>query len=93
MLALVEASPFDEEDFFRAIEGSGARVLPIGRRALVALGAPLHTADHDLRAHVDDIERLIAWFHRQYSTAGEQLAYVRRKAAERLGRRARSGVP
>jgi hypothetical protein len=54
----VKAEPFDEEEFFGTIARSGARVLLIGRRALVALGAPLLTADYDLWVHGDDIEAL-----------------------------------
>jgi hypothetical protein len=54
----VDADAFDEADFFRAIAGSGARVLLIGRRALIALGLPLLTADYDLWVHIDDIESL-----------------------------------
>ena len=38
---------FDEVEFFRAIAASGARALLIGRRALVALGIPVLTADYD----------------------------------------------
>jgi hypothetical protein len=54
----VEGSAFEEEGFFRAIQGAGVRALLIGRRALIALGAPVLTADYDLWAHVDDIEAL-----------------------------------
>jgi hypothetical protein len=54
----VHADAFDESDFFRILEGSGARVLLIGRRALIALGLPLLTADYDLWIHIDDIETL-----------------------------------
>jgi hypothetical protein len=46
---------FYDEDFFRVLEGSGARALLIGRRALVALGAPVMTTDYDLWLHIDDI--------------------------------------
>lgn len=56
----MEGSAFDEEGFFRALHESGARVLLIGRRALVLLGAPVLTADYDLWVHIDDIERLNA---------------------------------
>jgi hypothetical protein len=51
----VEGSPFEEADFFRAIATSGARVLLIGRRALIALGIPVLTADYDFWLHIDDI--------------------------------------
>ena len=47
---------FDEEQLFRAIAGSRARALLIGRRALVALGLPVLTADYDFWLHIDDIE-------------------------------------
>lgn len=51
----MEGSPFEEADFFRAIAASGARALLIGRRALIALGIPVLTADYDFWLHIDDI--------------------------------------
>jgi hypothetical protein len=54
----VEADPFDEGEFFTALSRSGARVLLIGRRALIALGLPVLTADYDLWVHIDDIALL-----------------------------------
>ena len=51
----MQGSEFDETEFFRAIAASGARVLLIGRRALVALGIPVLTADYDFWLHIDDI--------------------------------------
>jgi hypothetical protein len=45
----VQGSHFEEVEFFRAVAGSGARALLIGRRALVALGMPVLTADYDIR--------------------------------------------
>jgi hypothetical protein len=51
----VEGSGFDEDLFFGAIARSGARALLIGRRALVALGIPVLTADYDFWIHIDDI--------------------------------------
>jgi hypothetical protein len=51
----VQASPFDEIAFFRAIADSGARALLIGRQALVALGMPVMTADYDFWLAADDI--------------------------------------
>jgi hypothetical protein len=51
----VEGSPFEESDFFKAIAESGARALLIGRRALIALGIPVLTADYDFWLHIDDI--------------------------------------
>jgi len=53
---------FSDEDFVRALAGSGARALLIGRKALVLLGAPVLTADYDLWLHFDDIEKLNAAF-------------------------------
>jgi hypothetical protein len=43
----MEGTEFDEIEFFRRIGESGARALLIGRRALVALGLPVLTADYD----------------------------------------------
>lgn len=54
----MEADDFDEPAFFRAIAASGARVLLIGRRALIALGLPVLTQDYDLWMHIDDMEKL-----------------------------------
>jgi len=51
----VEGSLFEEAEFFRAIADSGARALLIGRRALIALGIPVLTADYDFWLHIDDI--------------------------------------
>ena len=48
----------DEGELFRALEASGARVLLIGRRALIVLGAPVLTADYDLWIPSSDIEKL-----------------------------------
>ena len=54
----MEAASFDEEALFSAIARSKARVLLIGRRALVALGLPVLTADYALWVHIDDIALL-----------------------------------
>jgi hypothetical protein len=54
----VEGSEFTEARFFGAIAESGARVLLIGRRAMVALGIPVLTADYDLWVAFDDVEKL-----------------------------------
>jgi hypothetical protein len=51
----VQGSEFEEAEFFGAIAASGARALLIGRRALVALGIPVLTADYDFWVHIDDI--------------------------------------
>lgn len=51
----MQGTEFDETEFFRAIAASGARALLIGRRALVALGIPVLTADYDFWLHIEDI--------------------------------------
>jgi hypothetical protein len=51
----VRSGEFDEVAFFRAIHGSGARALLIGRRALVLIGLPVLTADYDFWIAIDDI--------------------------------------
>ncbi len=56
--APVESAELDEEALFRALQGSGARWLLIGRRALVALGIPVLTADYDLWIDGDDAAKL-----------------------------------
>lgn len=56
----MQATEFDEEALFSAITTSGVRALLIGRRALVALGIPVLTADYDLWIHTDDIAALNA---------------------------------
>ena len=53
----MQASEFDEGELFRSIAESGARALLIGRRALIALGIPVLTADYDFWIHVDDAGR------------------------------------
>ena len=53
----MKASAFDEAAFFRAIADSGVRALLIGRRALVALGMPVMTADYDFWIAADDAAR------------------------------------
>jgi hypothetical protein len=50
----MRAPAFDEAEFFRSIDRSGARALLIGRRALVLLGLPVLTADYDFWVHPDD---------------------------------------
>lgn len=54
----VKAGPFDERGFFAAIVDSGVRALLIGRRALIALGMPVMTADYDFWIAADDAARL-----------------------------------
>ena len=51
---------FNEVEFFRAIAGSGARALLIGRRALIALGLPVMTSDYDYWIGADDAAALNA---------------------------------
>jgi hypothetical protein len=52
----MKGTDFHEPAFFRSIQDSGARALLIGRRALVALGLPVLTADYDFWVHIDDID-------------------------------------
>lgn len=52
----MRGTEFDEAEFFRSV--ARVRALLIGRRALIALGIPVLTADYDLWVHVDDIEAL-----------------------------------
>ena len=56
----MKGSEFDEALFFRALSTSSLRALLIGRRALIALGIPVMTADYDFWIHIDDIERFNA---------------------------------
>lgn len=48
----MEGSEFDEIEFFSAI--AHVRALLIGRRALIALGLPVMTADYDFWIALDD---------------------------------------
>jgi hypothetical protein len=66
----MDASQFDEIEFFRAIEASSVRALLIGRRALVLLGLPLLTADQvvsqpDGVLSEDTLARILAVSDRQ----------------------------
>ncbi len=58
----MEGSQLEDADILRAFATSGARVLLIGRRAIVALGIPAVTSDYDVWVHIDDIEKLNAAF-------------------------------
>lgn len=60
MLRSVEGSAFDEEALFGALARSGVRVLLIGRRALVALGLPVLTADYDVWVDIEQCAALNA---------------------------------
>ena len=53
----MKGSQFDELAFFRAIADSGVRALLIGRRALIALGMPVMTADYDFWIAADEANR------------------------------------
>jgi len=50
----MDATHFDEREFFRAISASRVRALLIGRRALISLGLPVLTRDYDFWIHADD---------------------------------------
>jgi hypothetical protein len=77
----VEPSTFDEVEFFRAIQESGARNLLIGRRALVLLGLPVLTADYDFWVAIDDIDT--------FNSACERFGLVATPAAEAARRAGR----
>jgi hypothetical protein len=77
----VQGSEFDEAVFFSAIAASGARALLIGRRALVALGIPVLTADYDFWIHIDDIA--------VFNAAIEPLGLVPTRTAEEARGRGR----
>lgn len=53
---MVDADAFDEAELYTRIVGSGARALLIGRRAVIAWGVPVITADYDLWIPSDDAE-------------------------------------
>lgn len=59
---IMHAGEFSDQDFATALARSGARVLLIGRRALILLGAPVMTTDYDVWLHIDDVEKLNATF-------------------------------
>jgi hypothetical protein len=77
----VEGTEFDERRFFQRIAVSGARALLIGRRALVALGLPLLTADYDFWVHPEDTGA--------FNTALEALGLVASHAPEEARKRGR----
>jgi hypothetical protein len=56
----VQGEEFDEAAFFCGLAIAKVRYLLIGRRALVALGAPVMTSDYDLWIDFDDVEKLNA---------------------------------
>jgi hypothetical protein len=51
--SIVQGSEFNEADFFREIAASGARVVVIGRRAMIAWGLPVATFDQVWQRKVD----------------------------------------
>src|SRR5205085_12290285 len=57
---VVDACLFGGRGCCRAVRRSGARALLIGRRALIALGLPVLTADYDFWIHIDDSAELNA---------------------------------
>ena len=81
ILSTVEGTEFDEQGFFQRIAASGARALLIGRRALVALGLPLLTADYDFWVHPEDTEA--------FNTAVEALGLVASHTPEEARKRGR----
>lgn len=54
----MQAEPFEEAAFYRAVAGSGVQVLLIGRRAVIAWGVPVMTTDYDLWIPAADAEAL-----------------------------------
>jgi hypothetical protein len=56
----MEGPLFDEAELYAAIAASGARTLLIGRRAVIAWGVPVITADYDLWVAADQAELLNA---------------------------------
>jgi hypothetical protein len=75
----VQADEFDEEAFVRAL--GLVRCLLIGRRALIALGLPVLTADYDVWLHIDDIEA--------FNASLAPLGLVPNRSAEEARRRGR----
>jgi hypothetical protein len=81
ILLSVEGSEFDERRFFQSIAASGARALLIGRRALVALGLPVLTADYDFWVHPEDVA--------DFNAAVEGLGLVATHTPEEVRKRGR----
>jgi len=77
----VQGTDFDERAFFQGIAQSGARALLIGRRALVAIGLPLLTADYDFWVHPDDVAR--------FNAAVEPMGLVPNHTPDEVRRRGR----
>ena len=77
----MEGTEFEERKFFQRIAASGARALLIGRRALVALGLPLLTADYDFWVRPENTGA--------FNTAVEALGLVASHAPEEVRKRDR----
>lgn len=54
----VEAGEFDEAELYAALARSGARVLVIGRQAMIIHGVPVLTSDYDLWVHIEEVGKL-----------------------------------
>ncbi len=54
----MHSTEVEESEFYRALQDSGARVLLIGRMAMILRGLPVATNDYDLWIDSDDIEKL-----------------------------------
>jgi hypothetical protein len=52
----MDAEELEATELWRAVAGSGARALVIGRQAIIMLGGPVATFDYDFWVHVDDAE-------------------------------------
>lgn len=56
----MHATDIDEIEFYRVLQESHARVLLIGRMAMILRGLPVATNDYDFWLHADDVEKLNA---------------------------------
>ena len=77
----MEGGQHDDAEILVALATSGTRLLLIGRRAVIAYGVPVVTADYDVWLHIDDIEILNA--------AMAKLDYVPNHTAEATRKRGR----
>lgn len=77
----MEGAQHDDTDILVALATSGARLLLIGRRAVIAHGIPVVTADYDVWIHIDDIDVLNA--------AMAKLEYVPNYAPDEARKRGR----
>lgn len=79
ILEFVQASPWDEDAFFRMLEREQIRYLLVGRRACVVYGLPVLTSDWDFVVDRDAVQRLIDGareFELYPSVRGDDLAKV-----------------